>query len=446
MAVTKIWPVKIRLEQLVDYVSNEEKTTEVPKDEALDRVLHYDMNDSKTEQRRYVSGVNCEPSEAKEQMRELLSYSNSDRVAYHAYQSFAKGEVTPDQAHSIGVQLAQELWGKNFPVVVATHINTDAIHNHFCICATGFDTKRFHVEAKDYYRMQEVSDRLCRENGLSVIEQPQKKETKDIGEIKAEQEGRYTVRGQIRRDIDLAVSQRDSWKYFVPTFESLGYSMEYRGKYLRIRPDGSSKWFRMDKLGEGYTEADVKDRLIENYRSNRAKYFHPFTPDKREKPKGLRALYYYYQYLLGNLPRTKPVSRLAYDYLKEESRKARLYSQEATLLGQNHIDTADDLHDYTESISNQFKSLAIQRAGLRNKLRRMHDTETMQPIKDQITALSDQMAVLRKNMKLCEHIAECSGAVESVVNLIFDPNKEKEFMQEQKNKREEKTKANEHIR
>lgn len=446
MAVTKIWPVKNRLEQLVDYVSNKEKTTEPQKNDALEKVLHYDMNVQKTEERRFVSGVNCNPNNAKEQMRELLSHSGSDRVAYHMYQSFAKDEVTPDQAHAIGVQLANELWGKNFPVIVATHVNTGTVHNHFCICASGFDTARFHIDAADYRRIQEVSDRLCRENGLSVVVNPKKKEAKTIGEVKAEAEGRYTVRGQIRRDIDLAVSQRDSWRYFKPTFEALGYTMEYRGKFLRIRPDGSSKWFRMDKLGEGYTEADVKERLMENYRGNRAKFFHPFTPEKREKPKGLRALYYYYQYVLGNLPKTKPESRLAYDFIKEESRKARMYSQEATLLGKNQIDTAEDLHVYTESISNEFKSLAIRRAGLRNKLRHMHDTKEMQPVKDQITELSEQMAVLRKNMKLCEHIAERSGVVDMVVNMIFDPAKEKEYLQSVQNKREEKKKNDEHIR
>ena len=445
MAVTKIWAIKSHLEQLIDYVSNREKTSAEKIDETLGKVLHYDMNEHKTEQRLYVSGVNCNPEEAKEQMRELLTDSESDRVAYHAYQSFKPGEVSADVAHMIGVEFAKEMWGANFPIVVATHLNTGTYHNHFCICATGFDGKRFHADGEHYHRMREVSDRLCRQYGLSVVEHPKRKQTRDIGEIKAEEEGRYTVRGQIRRDIDIAVSQRDSWQYFVPTFEALGYSMEYRGKYLRIRPDGSSKWFRMDKLGEGYTVDDVKERLRENFLHGRSRYFQPFEPKKYEKPKGLRALYVYYQFLLGHLPKTKPESRLAYDLLKEESKKARLYSREATLLGQHHIDTAEDLRNYTQQISEKFISLAKKRAGLRNRLRRMHDTEAMQPIKDEITGITATMAELRRDMKLCEDIAERSGAMEAVINLIYDPAKEQEYIREQEKKRREKS-NDEHIR
>lgn len=447
LAVTKIWDVKSHLTELVKYVSNQEKTDVRYNEDTLKALVSYGVNDLKTEERKYVSGIGCKTEDAAIMMVRLnaLSSSKSDTVAYHGYQSFAPGEVTPDVAHLIGVELARELWGKNFPIVIATHLDRGHIHNHFAIGATGKDGKRFHDCKETYEKMKETSDRLCRQYGLSVVEHPKRKQTRDIGEIKAEEEGRYTVRGQIRRDIDIAVSQRDSWQYFVPTFEALGYSMEYRGKYLRIRPDESSKWFRMDKLGEGYTVDDVKERLRENFLHGRSRYFQPFEPKKYEKPKGLRALYVYYQFLLGHLPKTKPESRLAYDLLKEDSKKARLYSREATLLGQHHIDTAEDLRNYTEEISEKFISLAKKRAGLRNRLRRMHDTEAMQPIKDEIAGITATMAELRRDMKLCEDIAERSGAMEAVINLIYDPAKEQEYIREQEKKRREKS-NDEHIR
>ena len=447
MAVTKIWDVKSHLTELVKYVTNQEKTDVKYNEDTLKALVSYGVNALKTEERKYVSGINCTAENAARVMAQLNAWSKSksDTVAYHGYQSFAKGEVTPQVAHIIGVQLATELWGEKFPVIVATHLDRGHIHNHFAIGATASDLTRFHDCKDNYERLKSVSDRLCRQYGLSVVEHPKRKQTRDIGEIKAEEEGRYTVRGQIRRDIDIAVSQRDSWQYFVPTFEALGYSMEYRGKYLRIRPDGSSKWFRMDKLGEGYTVDDVKERLRENFLLGRSRYFQPFEPKKYEKPKGLRALYVYYQFLLGHLPKTKPESRLAYDLLKEESKKARLYSREATLLGQHHIDTAEDLRNYTQQISEKFISLAKKRAGLRNRLRRMHDTEAMQPIKDEITGITATMAELRRDMKLCEDIAERSGAMEAVINLIYDPAKEQEYIREQEKKRREKSK-DEHIR
>lgn len=444
MAVTKIWAVKNRLHQLVDYVVNKDKTTTPPMGEMSDAVkdlLDYDENEYKTENHLFVSTVGCNPDNALEVMKNTLRLndSQSDTVAYHMYQSFKPGEcrqqsrqaLTADTAHQIGIELARELFG-DFPVVVATHLDRSHLHNHLAICATSFTGKRFHDCNEMYRKIRDTSDRLCREYGLSVIEQPKRGNKRHIGEIKAEEEGRITARGQIRADIDMAIANNITWKLWWRTIESYGYTLEYRGKYLRIRPDKSKKFFRLDKLGEGYTEADVSSRL--RYRFNRAKAaeYSPFVPPKRDKPQGLHALYLYYCYLLGELPKTKPENREAYDCMKEDRKYLNRISEEAKLLGKYHIDTAEQLSSYTASKSAEFKSLAIERKKLRNKLGRMHDTEAMQPIKEQISVLSDQMSTIRKEMKLCEDVAERSGVIEAVVNTIFDPRQAEKTKQTEK--------------
>lgn len=203
--------------------------------------------------------------------------------------------------------------------------------------------------------------------------------------------------------------------------ECLGYTLEYRGKYLRIRPDRGTKFFRLDKLGEGYTEQDIKDRLQENFLNPSRRDFAPFVPQKRPRATGLHALYLYYCYLLGELPKSRPNNKEMFEVMKEDLKKMEMYSKEADLLGGNHIETADDLSKYTERISAEFKSLAIERKKLRNTLRRMHDSQEMQPIKDKISGLSERMSKLRQNMKLCEDIAERSGVMESIVNTIEMP-------------------------
>lgn len=155
-------------------------------------------------------------------------------------------------------------------------------------------------------------------------------EGRHIGEIKSEQEGRATVRGLIRRDMDEAIKHCFTYPQFATTFQALGYTLEWRGKYLRIRPDESTRWFRMDKLGEGYTYDDVQRRLKEN---GIKRSFTPYkTYTKREKPKGLVALYYHYCYLLGALPKEKPNNREAYATIREDVKRARMYSEEAKLL------------------------------------------------------------------------------------------------------------------
>jgi hypothetical protein len=242
--------------------------------------------------------------------------------------------------------------------------------------------------------------------------------------------------------MDIAIKHSTSFRMFENFFQALGYTLEWRGQYLRIRPDASKKFFRMDKLGEGYTLEDVKERIIDNARNRRVIPYMPYVP--REKPKGLYALYIHYCYLLGALPKERPNNREAYAVIKEDVKRARMYNEEAKLLGKYNINTAEELSLFTEGVSKKFKELAYERAKLRNKLRRMHDTETMQPIKDEISELSSQMADLRKQMKLCEDIAARSGVVEAVVNTIHihdkdlqsrDPNDAKTKTKEREDKR-----------
>ena len=424
MATTKIWDVKSHLGQLIAYVSNVEKTIEKFDDETLKSLISYGIDDLKTEERKYVTAVNCSTDSASEIISSLnkQTQSKSDTVAYHGYQSFAPGEVDAETAHEIGVKLANELWGDNFPVIVATHLDRGHIHNHFALGATGFNLKRYHDCNETYRKMREVSDRLCKEYGLSVIKNPQRGKSRHIGEIKAEQDVRMTKRDIIRRDMDIAIKHCLRIQEFYSLFQSLGYTLEWRGQYLRIRPDNSTKFFRMDKLGEGYTYEDVQQRIKDNLLNRRIIPYAPYKP--KEKPKGLYALYIHYCYLLGELPKQKPNNREAYAVIKEDVRRARMYNEEAKLLGKYNINTAEELSLFTEGLSNKFKELAYKRAKLRNKLRRMHDTETMQPIKDEISELSSQMADLRKQMKLCEDIAARSGVVEAVVNTIHIPDKD----------------------
>ena len=425
MATTKIWDVKSHLSQLIAYVANVEKTVEKFDDKTLKALVSYGIDDLKTEERKLVTPINCMVENAPMEMAKLnsMSKSKSDTVAYHAYQSFARGEVDAETAHEIGLKLANELWGdKDFLVVVATHVNTGTIHTHFAIGATSRDFVRYNDCTTSYLKMREASDRLCKEYGLSVIKNPQRGKMRHIGEIKAEQEGRQTVRGQIRKDMDIAIKHSLRIQEFYNLFQTLGYTLEWRGKYLRIRPDHSTKFFRMDKLGEGYTYEDVQERIKGNVLNRR---IIPYVPYKlKEKPKGLLGLYIHYCYLLGELPKQKPNNCEAYAVIKDDVKRARMYNEEAKLLGKYNINTAEELSLFTEGLSKKFKGLAYQRAKLRNKLRRMHDTTEMQPIKDEISQLSLQMAELRKQMRLCEDIAARSGVIERVVNTIDIPGKE----------------------
>lgn len=169
MASTGFWPVKSRLKEVIDYAENPDKTTDKKfLDEDLWAALRYVENDQKTDQTMYVSGINCPKQRAYQcMMATKRRYGKlGGNVAYHGYQSFVADEVTPAEAHRIGVETAKRMWGANYEVVVTTHLNTDNIHNHFVINSVSFKTgRKFENHIRDHVELRQISDAVCKELG-----------------------------------------------------------------------------------------------------------------------------------------------------------------------------------------------------------------------------------------------------------------------------------------
>lgn len=163
IATTKIWAVKDSLKRVVDYASYPEKTEY----SGLANALHYAKNDVKTElceTVHLVSGLHCRPEQAWDDMRSIQEHfgKTGGTVALHAYQSFKPGEVTPEQCHAIGVELARKMWGGRFQVLVATHLNTNCLHNHFVINSVSYiDGKKYEQKRSQYYDLRTASDDIC---------------------------------------------------------------------------------------------------------------------------------------------------------------------------------------------------------------------------------------------------------------------------------------------
>ena len=179
MAVCEIWDVRGRLDHPIDYAENPEKTANPKYTEAdlqaMVDVMEYATNKDKTEQRFFVTGINCDPTTARDEMMITKAgwSDTSEIVCYHGFQSFKHGEVTPEIAHEVGVKLAERMWGDRFQVVVATHLNTECLHNHFVVNSVSFvDGKHYHDNKANLRLLRQRSDELCREYALSVIEKP----------------------------------------------------------------------------------------------------------------------------------------------------------------------------------------------------------------------------------------------------------------------------------
>ena len=419
MATTSIWRVKGWLGKVVIYAENPEKTAN-PKfyadrelteqnGQQLSDVIRYAVNSEKTQEtdsedgaplHRFVSGINCSPATARDEMLAVKKrFGKEDgTVAYHGYQSFAPGEATPELAHEIGVKLATRLWGDRYQVIVATHLDKENhLHNHFVLNTVSFvDGIKYHRTKKDYHDMQTVSDELCREYRLSVIENPQYGKAKQYGEWRAEQEQRPTWRGLIRADMDETIRQSMTERQFFDALRKKGYAVKI-GKDISVRPPGKERFVRLIRnFGEDYSI---------------------------EKITGFRALYFHYCYLLGIFPKNKPKQnrRRLHFLLREDLRKLDDITAETRLLIGHRIDTAEQLFCYRDKVSEKITALTEKRKQLYKAQRTAavkSDPEKTAEVKAQITALSKELAALRKEVVLCNSIAERSGVIQEKIKAV----------------------------
>ena len=455
MATTSIWRVKGWLGKVVIYAENPEKTAN-PKfyadrelteqdGQELSDVIRYAVNSEKTQEtsskdgaplHRFVSGINCSPATARDEMLAVKKrFGKEDgTVAYHGYQSFAPGEATPELAHEIGVKLATRLWGDRYQVIIATHLDKENhLHNHFVLNTVSFaDGIKYHRTRKDYHEMQTVSDALCREYRLSVIENPQYGKAKQYGEWRAEQEQRPTWRGLIRTDIDEAIRQAMTERQFFDALRKKGYAVKV-GKDISVRPPGKERFVRlMRNFGEDYSLDNIRRRIISQSRPERK------NPEQKpeilrarligslktaRKLTGFRALYVHYCYLLGIFPKSRPQQsrKRLHFLLREDLLKLDAITAETRLLIGHRIDTAEQLFSYRDEVNGKISALTEKRKQL-YKLQRTaavkSDPEKAAEVKAQIAALSKELAALRKEVVLCNNIAERSGVIQEKIKAV----------------------------
>lgn len=422
MATTAIWDVKDRLDRVINYATNSDKTENhiysSPDFKGLQNLLGYTARDDKTEKQFYVTGINCDPSSAYRQMSQTkLQFQKPNGIlAFHAYQSFAPGEATPQTAHKIGVNLAKELWGERFEVVVSIHVDKNHLHNHFVLNSVSFiDGKKYYDNNATYALMRQASDRLCKEYSLSVIENPLRGKAKHYAEWQAEKEGKPTWRSLIREDVDKTIAVSMTMSKFISALKKQGYEVKTGVKYMAVRPPGKERFVRLKTLGDEYTEDAIKQRILKKNspkhqeavpepRQKRYKIRGNITPKSKIKLKGLQALYFYYLYKMGILPKKSISKRKTHFLLREDIRHMDVLTAQTKLLCKNRIENKEQLNIYQYDLKQQIKALLETRKSLYNKLRRCSDDMQSNEYKKQISTLSKQLAQLRKEVKLCTGI------------------------------------------
>ena len=452
MATTGFWPVRGRLKEVIDYANNPDKTTAKEYlDEDLYAAIRYVENDDKTDQTMYVSGINCSKHNAYNEMIAVKRRfgERGKNIAYHGYQSFAIGEVTPEEAHDIGKETARKMWGAKYQVVVTTHLNTDNIHNHFVVNSVSFKTgRKFRNGIGDRIELRKISDAICAERNKSVIQG-----NKFFSNKKAywvEKSGKLTHRDMLRKDVEEALSQCASFKEIEYYLKTLGYRFErdFYYDHPSVYAEGWKRAVRISSLGEKYSKENIHRRCLENQRKPELYTF--VTPAWKRRPMlvferdkyisgwdgTIIVLFELFIELLkicivGNTQEydNRPVSPM----MRAEMRKLDRYIEEYNLLCDNNLDSPKKLLNFQENLSSRISELEQERYALRLKLRRVKTPEADAALKEQAKEITARITPLRKELKVAlrieEHIPKIHELLEQERNIEMkrnDLNKNKE--------------------
>ena len=414
MAYNKIRVIHTRLDRSINYVLNPEKTV----DRGTGRVL--------------VGGVNCTVESAyRDMMNTKRRWDKTKGVlGYHVIHSFVPGEVTPEQAQVIGMEFAQRLIGDRFEAVVSTHTDHDHVHCHIVFNSVSFmDGKMYRDDFKAYFHdIRGISNDISRENNLSVIE-PQGA-GKHYAEWNAEQNGRPTIRGLVRQDIDAALAEAFTMQSFYAQLEKRGYTIK-RGpnvKHTAIKPPGGERFIRLGSLGDGYTEAAIRERLGES-RAGQAQAPQPepvsqqpiFIPKGKRyyirrgvyvphsMSHGFRRMYLRYLYLLSP---PRPYKRRPVPFpIRAEVRRLNQYKQQFTLLNKYHIDNESQLSMLADALQADIDSLVLSRRDLYRRKRQGED------VTGEISALNLALRPIRRELKCCQTIRDTIPQIQEHIQL-----------------------------
>ena len=422
MATTGIWKIEKRLDHVLDYTMNVEKTLNAEYGkldyQEFHKLQEYESYDYKTEKECYVSGINCLPETAYEDMLFTKKQYHKEKgiLGFHAFQSFKGWEVTPDMAHLIGMKLAEEMWGDRFEVVVSTHINTDNIHNHFVINSVSFkDGKKYYDNRENYAKLRHISDSLCQEYGLNVLKE---KKCKGSGINYDNYYKGYVAKTNYhtlaKQDLDRAIAMAYSYRDFENIMIKMGYELTNRYGKLSIRRSPYKKNIRIERsFGSNYSISEIEKR-IETETAPRVPFIEALNPNKKIqifeehkklKRKGIYGLYKYYCYILKVYPRHYP-NKILPASIRVDVQKMNDISNQTRLLVSNKIETYEQFLFYKNNLHDEVRKLLGEKMNLWKKYNRTSDEEKRNVIRLEITNVTNELNKKRKEVKLCDGIEE----------------------------------------
>lgn len=350
----------------------------------MSKAIAYILNPEKTDEKLLVSSYGCASETAAQEFewtRKIAEQKGMNPVriiARHVIQSFEVGEVTPEIAHEIGKQFADEILGGKYEYVLTTHIDKDHVHNHLIFNAVDFvDYHAYKSYKRIYYDMREVSDRLCKENGLSVIPPSQ---NKGMGYKEYTEAKRGTSwKQKLKQTIDRLVITAKDYDDFLRLMQEAGYEIK-TGKYISFRAEGQERFTRSKTIGENYTEERIKERIAgRTPRRNR----------RQTVPKGIS--------LIGDIQeRISLIDSKGYEYkakltiLKEAARTLNYLTENNLLQYADLEKKVEDVHSSYDRTGKELKGVEARLREVQPLIKNISNYQRLKPVYDAFQKAKDK--------------------------------------------------------
>jgi len=357
----------------------------------LSKAIAYILNPEKTDEKLLVSSYGCASETAAREFewtRKIAEQKGMNPVriiARHVIQSFEIGEVTPELAHEIGKQFADEILGGKYEYVLTTHIDKDHVHNHLIFNAVDFvDYHAYKSYKRIYYDMREVSDRLCKENGLSVIPPSQ---NKGMGYKEYTEAKRGTSwKQKLKQTIDRLVITAKDYDDFLRLMQEAGYEIK-TGKYISFRAEGQERFTRSKTIGENYTEERIKERIAGRT---------PRRSQRQTVPKGIS--------LIGDIQeRIRLIDSKGYEHkakltiLKEAARTLNYLTENNLLQYADLEKKVEDVHSYYDRTGKELKGVEARLREVQPLIKNISNYQRLKPVYDAFQRAKDKPSFKAKH-------------------------------------------------
>lgn len=357
----------------------------------MSKAIAYILNPEKTDEKLLVSSYGCASETAAREFewtRKIAEQKGMNPVriiARHVIQSFEIGEVTPELAHEIGKQFADEILGGKYEYVLTTHIDKDHVHNHLIFNAVDFvDYHAYKSYKRIYYDMREVSDRLCKENGLSVIPPSQ---NKGMGYKEYTEAKRGTSwKQKLKQTIDRIVITAKDYDDFLRLMQEAGYEIK-TGKYISFRAKGQERFTRSKTIGENYTEERIKERIAGRT---------PRRSQRQTTPKGIS--------LIGDIQeRIRLIDSRGYEYkakltiLKEAARTLNYLTENSLLQYADLEKKVEDVHSSYDRTGKELKGVEARLREVQPLIKNISNYQRLKPVYDAFQKAKDKPSFKAKH-------------------------------------------------